>query len=91
MRETENRKGSAKDTQGARHKEGVLASSDRVGGVVLDDGEDVCADKGADFTEGSSDTVVLTAYGGSACFGGTKADVVAGAEFTKCKENSTRC
>ncbi len=79
MRQQKQGQKRTKDAQTTADEKRVLTRSRGVGGVGLDDGEEVGSYESADFAHGSGDAVVLAADGGCRGFRGHEADVVAGA------------
>lgn len=65
-----------------------MTGADGVGCVLLEDGKHICSYKGSDLASGCCDAIVLAANRGCAAFGGTQADVVAGAQFAQRDEDS---
>lgn len=65
-----------------------MTGADGVGRVLLEDGKHICSYKGSDLASGCCDAIVLAANRGCAAFGGTQADVVAGAQFAQRDEDS---
>ena len=90
MRQQEKRNESRQDTQCRTHKERILTSFDwiRILVAVVEDSENLIANKSTDFADCSGDTVVLASDGGSTGFRGDQADVVARAEFTEGEEDA---
>lgn len=78
------------NAKGARDDERILAGADWVGSMVLCDGKHIGTDKGTDLAKGGGDTVVLASDRGSTALGREKTDVVAGAEFAECGEDTNR-
>ncbi|KAL9034256.1 MAG: hypothetical protein Q9214_007128, partial [Letrouitia sp. 1 TL-2023] len=91
LRQQEPRQRRAEEAQAAADEKGILPAARAAlasRGVLLDDGEDVGADEGADLAAGGGDSIVLAADGGGAGFGGDEADVVAGPDFAKGEEDT---
>lgn len=72
---------STEDAQCTRDEERVLARAYGVGRVLLHYGEHISSYKRSDLACCCCYAVVLAANRGCAAFGGTEADVVAGAQF----------
>ncbi|KAL9608248.1 MAG: hypothetical protein Q9167_006900 [Letrouitia subvulpina] len=91
MRQQEPRQRRAEEAQAAADEERVLPAARAAlasGSVLLDDGEDVGADEGADLTARGGDGVILAADSGGARFGGDEADVVARPGFAEGEEDA---
>jgi hypothetical protein len=65
MRQAEKRQGCTEDTQRAGNEKGILPSASGVWCVILDDWEDVAADKSSDLAYRSGNAVVLSSNASS--------------------------
>lgn len=88
LREQAEREESTEDAQRAGDKEWILTRANLIGGIILDNGQDVGAHESANLTNGGSVRVVLTTDGSGAALGCTKAKVVARAKLTQRKEDA---
>lgn len=88
MRQQEKRQAGAENTQRRRHEEGILARASGVRSIVLNDGEDISSDEGANLAGSGRDGVVLATNRGGAGLGRHEPDVVAGAQFAERQEDS---
>lgn len=82
LRQKKKRQHRAEDTQRAGDKERVLTGADRIGRILLRNGDHIRAHKGPNFARGRRNRVVLPADRSRAALCRAEADVVAGAEFT---------
>lgn len=88
LREQEERQESTEDAQRAGDEERILALTNFIGGILLDNGQNVGAHEGANLANGGSIRVVLATDGGSATLGGTQAQIITGAKLAQCKEDA---
>lgn len=88
MRKQEESQGGTEDAQRTGNEEWILARTDRVGGVLLNNRENISAHESTDLAHCGGNSVVLATDGSSTGLGGNQADIVTRTKLTKRQEDS---
>jgi hypothetical protein len=88
LRKKEESQESTEDAQRAGDEERILALANLVGGILLDNWQNVGAHEGADLANGGSIRVVLTTNGSGTTLGGTQTQVITGAKLAESEEDA---
>lgn len=89
MREQEERQRRTEDAQRTRHEERILSRTGRVGGVLLNNRENIRSHEGTNLAHRGGDPIVLATDGSSTRFGGNQSDVVTRTKLTKRQKDSS--